>query len=131
MAAQDAVSVIRRADWGAPLSIVTGGAVCRPAIWPGMGARERSLHHFAMPAGSGTVRLAHPSEAVYYVMSGEVLVTDHSEASDPRRLGPGAMFHVAPGTSYSMISAEDATEVIGGPCPADDALYAVSGGETV
>ena len=70
-----AAIVVRPEEWGAEVPVVEGGS-CLPIIWPGMGAVERSLHQFRLPAGASTVDLRHPVEAVYYVVEGEVEVTD-------------------------------------------------------
>ena len=119
---QSAVRVITPQEWGPPLQIVTGG-VCRPIIWPGMGARERSLQNFTLPRGAGIRPLRHVGEAVYYVVSGEVEVTDVSEGVEPRMVVAGGMFHVSPGTTYIFVSSADMSVVIGGPCPVDESLY--------
>jgi len=126
---QGAVRVITPNEWAPPLEIVTGGE-CRPIIWPGMGARERSLHHFTLPRGAGILPLQHPGEAVYYVMSGEVEVTEFTQASEvdsPTLVPTGGMFHVEPGTAYAFSSVADVSVVIGGPCPVDESLYASLG----
>ncbi|CAB4937890.1 MAG: cupin domain-containing protein [Actinobacteria bacterium] len=120
---QGVVRVITPNEWAPPLEIVTGGE-CRPIIWPGMGARERSLHHFTLPRGAGILPLQHPGEAVYYVISGEVEVTEVSEGSAPTLVPPGGMFHVEPGTAYVFSSVADVSVVIGGPCPVDETMYA-------
>jgi hypothetical protein len=122
MSEADAVSVVRRADWGPPLPIVTGGE-CWPVIWPGMGAGARSLHYFDLPAGGGIIPLTHPSEAVYYVVAGAVSVEDLSEGSEPHAVDAGGMFHIEPATKYAFRALNESTVVIGGPCPADAALY--------
>jgi len=121
--AQAEVRVVSPDQWGPPLDLVTGGR-CLPVIWPGMGARERSLHHFTLPKGAGIHPLQHPSESVYYVITGEVAVSDLSEGSDPVLVPTGGMFHVESGTTYVFESVADESVVIGGPCPADDLLYA-------
>lgn len=117
-----AAIVVRPEEWGAEVPVVEGGS-CLPIIWPGMGAVERSLHQFRLPAGASTVDLRHPVEAVYYVVEGEVEVTDLDEGSTTT-LGLGAMFHVEPDTGYRFASAGGDCVVLGGPCPADPVLYA-------
>jgi mannose-6-phosphate isomerase-like protein (cupin superfamily) len=87
-----------------------------------MGAVERSMHQFRLPSGAGTVELCHDSEAVYYVMSGSVMVVDH-DAADEREVAEGGMFHVEARTRYSFCSRGEAAVVLGGPCPADPSLY--------
>jgi mannose-6-phosphate isomerase-like protein (cupin superfamily) len=124
MASPAAVRVLCPADWGPELKIMTGsGGYCRAVVWPGVGARERSLHYFHLPTGAGTVPLSHPGEAVYYVVSGSVVVEDLTDTSAPHPVREGGMFHIDPGTSYSFRSDGGVTVVIGGPCPADDSMY--------
>ena len=36
--------VITSQDWGRDLGIVLGTGSCTPLIWPGVGARHRSMH---------------------------------------------------------------------------------------
>jgi mannose-6-phosphate isomerase-like protein (cupin superfamily) len=127
MSNQDAVRVISPSQWGPPMDIVRGGATCRAIVWPGNGGYERSLHYFAMPQGSSTVELVHRSEAVYYVAEGSVLVSDLTDAKS-REVGVGGMFHIEIGTQYLFVAEQENTVVLGGPCPADIALYeALSG----
>ena len=122
MFSQDAVRVISPSQWGPPMDIVYGGATCRAIVWPGNGGNERSLHYFAMPQGSSTVELVHGSEAVYYVAEGSVLVSDLTD-EDSRVVGVGGMFHIQIGTHYLFAAEQEHTVVLGGPCPADIALY--------
>lgn len=117
-----AVRVVRKSDWGPELNLVPGGS-CRPVIWPAMGARQRSLQFFELPDGVGTVPLQHAGEAVYYVVSGELEVTDLTAESSNRVL-EGAMFHVSPTTKYMFTAVGMPATVIGGPSPTDLALYA-------
>jgi quercetin dioxygenase-like cupin family protein len=48
----------------------------RAIVWPGIGANDRSLHQIRLAPGARTVELAHPSEAVYYVVEGSGEVTE-------------------------------------------------------
>jgi hypothetical protein len=61
-------------------------------------------------------------EAVYYVISGEVDIEDLDDLAR-HRVGPGGMFLVDPGTRYRIAAGSDGSELVGGPCPADPALY--------
>ncbi len=82
----------------------------------------RSMHRISLSGGGRTISLRHPMEAVYYVISGEVDVED-LDTGTQHRVGPGGMFLVDPGTGYRVSATNDGTEVVGGPCPADPALY--------
>ena len=108
---------------GPELPIVDGAGTARAVVWPGTGARSRSLHHLWLSAGSGTIELAHPSDAVYYVIAGTGLVLD-AGAQDAQELRAGSMFHVDSGTRYAVRAGDEGIELVGGPAPADDALYA-------
>jgi quercetin dioxygenase-like cupin family protein len=105
------------------LPLVDGDGVARAVIWPGVGAELRSMHRISLAPGARTIPQRHPMEAVYYVMSGAGAVSD---PNDPQRrpLVEGAMVHVEPGTAYVLEAGSDGIEILGGPCPADPALYA-------
>jgi mannose-6-phosphate isomerase-like protein (cupin superfamily) len=108
---------------GPELPIVDGDGAARAIVWPGTGARSRSLHHLRLSAGSGTIDLAHPSDAVYYVIAGTGSVLDAGAQQD-QKLRAGSMFHVDAGTRYAVRAGDDGIELVGGPAPADDDLYA-------
>jgi mannose-6-phosphate isomerase-like protein (cupin superfamily) len=108
---------------GPGLEIVEGAGSATAVIWPGMGARLRSMHRISLGAGAATVEMTHPSDAVYYVISGG------GRASDPdageQDLVEGSMVHVDAGTSYRLIAGSGGMELVGGPAPGDPSLYAV------
>ncbi len=114
--------VVQPTEWAESIALTGEGGACLPIIWPGMGAVERSLHQFRLPSGVSTLVFEHPSEAVYYVISGEIDVMETAVGSSTR-IDTGAMFHVEPGTKYRFAGASELAVVIGGPCPADPALY--------
>ncbi|MGH2788759.1 MAG: cupin domain-containing protein [Actinomycetota bacterium] len=89
-------------------------------VWPGNGARHRSLHRIWLDSGASTKRLKHASEAVYYVARGTVTVID---GSTERKAREGAMVFVEPDTPYVFEAGNESVELIGGPCPPDPALY--------
>jgi mannose-6-phosphate isomerase-like protein (cupin superfamily) len=107
---------------GPELPIVEGHGVARAIVWPAMGARSRSLNRIWLTAGAGTVELVHPSDAVYYVIEGAGSVLD-AATSEAQDLRTGAMFHVDAGTTYSVRAGGGGMQLVGGPAPADDALY--------
>lgn len=124
-AALDRIVVIDRDGDGPELGLVDGDGSSRAVVWPGMGARDRSVHHIRLRSGARTIALAHPSEAVYYVIAGRGRVADG--AGGEQELVPGSFVHVAPGSTYSLASAGEEIELAGGPCPPDPALYADGG----
>jgi hypothetical protein len=115
------VTVVGGED-GPLLDIVEGEGAARAVIWPGMGARLRSMHRISLGSGSRTVALQHETDAVYYVIEGG------GEARDPgsgtaEPLVTGSMIHVDRGTTYALVAGGGGMEIVGGPSPADPALY--------
>jgi len=118
-------------DLSLPLVDGPDGEV-RAVIWPGMGARHRSMHYMTLPAGTRTVPHHHPaSEAVYYVVRGQGEIEDLVLGSR-YAVGPGSFVLITPSTGYRIAAAADTELVcVGGPCPPDPQLYTgQSGGST-
>jgi quercetin dioxygenase-like cupin family protein len=107
---------------GPELEIVEQGGRAQAIVWPGIGARLRSMHRISLEPGGRTVRMAHPSEAVYYVISGSGAVCD-GDVAPTEMLVEGSMVHVEPGTRYALCASSEGMELVGGPAPADPALY--------
>lgn len=121
MSAGDRVQVLD-AQGGPELAVVESGGTATAVIWPGMGADLRSMLRLSLDGGGSTVRLSHPSDAVYYVISGGGEVTD-GEGGEGQELVEGSMVHVDAGDSYALRAGPDGLEAVGGPAPADPALY--------
>jgi len=104
------------------IPMVIGPGSAKAVIWPGSGAKYRTFHIVTLPNGSRTIALSHPSDSVYYVMSGAGTVVDMTsgEASD---LGEGSMVHIDAGDTYQFHAAATGMKILGGPCPADPRLY--------
>lgn len=113
---------VLQGDHGPELPLVEGEGSARAVVWPGVGARLRSLQRIDLAAGSRTVCLKHPMEAVYYVVRGDGTVRDPDDGSSSP-LVAGSMIHVEPGTAYVFQAGADGILLLGGPCPADPALY--------
>jgi mannose-6-phosphate isomerase-like protein (cupin superfamily) len=107
---------------GPLLAIVEGGGIARAVVWPGIGARHRSLHRISLAVGARTVVLDHPMEAVYYVIEGSAAVVDPRDGSR-QELVEGSMVHVGPATPYRFEAGTGGVELVGGPCPPDPELY--------
>lgn len=105
------------------LPLVEAGGRAWAVVWPGVGARIRSLHHISLDSRSRTVELTHPMEAVYYVMEGTATVLDTSDDSR-QELRQGSMAHIDPGTPYVFEAGAEGAEILGGPCPPDPSMYA-------
>jgi len=120
------VRVLRAADHGPALPIVAGEGSARPIVWPGMGAAFRTMHRIELGGGSRTVAMRHGVEAAYYVVHGDGVVRDPDDGgSEP--LAEGSMIFVEPGTAYLIEAGGSGLLLLGGPCPADPALYPSSG----
>lgn len=104
------------------LPLVDGGGEAYAVVWPGMGAAMRSMHRISLSAGAATRAQRHPMEAVYSVIGGGGAVRDPDTGAG-EALVDGAMFHVDPGTAYVVEAGPAGIELVGGPCPADPALY--------
>jgi quercetin dioxygenase-like cupin family protein len=113
--------VLDAAD-GPELAIVVGDGVAQAAVWPGTGARSRSMHVLSLGAGARTVELSHPGDAVYAVLEGDGTVAEPPDGA-PAELREGSMFHVDAGTSYVIAAGPNGLQLVGGPAPADPALY--------
>lgn len=64
----------------------------------------------------------HPGEATYYVVAGDGWVSD-GDSEERQPLREGSMFHVDGGTPYAVQAGDGGMELVGGPAPADPALY--------
>ncbi len=115
------VAVQHADDARAPVRMIAGEGRAWAVIWPGMGAKCRSLHRISLACGGTSVPLRHPGEAVYYVLGGRGRVEDAAGTAHP--LIEGSMVHVAPRAGYHFQAGDAGLELIGGPCPADPALY--------
>jgi mannose-6-phosphate isomerase-like protein (cupin superfamily) len=113
---------VLHAGSGPEVPLVEHGGSARAIVWPGMGARLRSMHRIELAAGGATTELTHPSDAVYYVIAGAGKVTDDGEPS-AKPLVSGSMVYVERGTAYRFTAGADGLELVGGPAPADPALY--------
>jgi quercetin dioxygenase-like cupin family protein len=108
---------------GPELALIASGGRAHAVIWPGMGAQLRSLHRIALEPEGETVVQRHPSEAVYYVLEGAGEITD-VVVGESHALVEGSMPHIDAGTGYVLRAGEAGMTLIGGPSPADHALYA-------
>lgn len=113
----DNIQVIH-ADIACPeLPLIEGKGSVRAVIWPGTGAKHRTMHQIVLGSGSTTKLLGHPMEAAYYVISGSGSVEDNFGGS--QSLTEGSMIHINDGSLYRICAGAQGMVVIGGPCPAD------------
>lgn len=113
------ITVVRLDRDALDLPLAAGGGHARALLWPGMGARERSLCYFDLPEGFASAELRHPHEAVYYVALGEGRVVD-VESSTAHPVRAGQMIYVTPNQGYRL---GGPAVFVGGPCPPDPALF--------
>lgn len=116
------IMVIRDDEAATPVSLVPGADCAVALIWPGMGARHRSMHRISLRPGMASVILQHESDSVYYVVKGAAEVVDvddgHSLACNA-----GSAVHIDAGTRYQLRAGTTPATVVGGACPADPRLY--------
>ncbi|WP_342661751.1 cupin domain-containing protein [Rhodococcus ruber] len=113
--------IITPEDWKDDLGLIHRGT-WQEIIGPNSQTRRRSLYNLEFGANSSTAALAHESEAVYYVVSGNATVTEHLTTGNSRHdLVEGSMIHVLPGSVYTLNSSTGA-RLVGGPSPVDEAL---------
>lgn len=118
---------IRVVDSGAgcpSLPIVIGKGAAKAVMWPGNGALYRTFQVIDLQPGDRTIDLCHPSDSAYYIAAGRGNIIDVATGK-AQPLSEGAMLHIDRGDNYRFESAADSgMRLIGGPCPADPALYA-------
>jgi quercetin dioxygenase-like cupin family protein len=102
---------------GPEVALVESGGSARALVWPGVGARLRSMHLISLEPAGRTRPQRHHAEAVYYVIEGGGSVgADES-------LEEGSMIHIAPGAEYVLEAGSDGMQFVGGPSPPDASLY--------
>jgi quercetin dioxygenase-like cupin family protein len=121
MAGSDEIQVLNL-EHGPALPIVDGEGSARAVVWPGVGAKLRSIHEISLAAGAQTIELSHPSEAVYYARSGDGTAID-TASGEEHELVAGSMAHIDAGTPYLLRAGGRGLVLLGGPSPADDRLY--------
>jgi uncharacterized RmlC-like cupin family protein len=115
-----------------PLALADGPGEARAVVWPGMGARHRTMHYLSLPAGGRTHALRHAaSEAVYYIVQGAGVIED-LDARSAHPIRTGSVVWITPDSQYRIAAGPDAALVcVGGPCPPDPALYAGGPGRPI
>ncbi|MEF2070589.1 hypothetical protein [Consotaella aegiceratis] len=108
--------------------MVEGDGNARVVLWPGNGGRFRSFQVITMKDGAATVELQHATDCVYYAVSGNGDVVDLT-TGERQALVEGAMVHIDAGDRYRIDAGDAGIEVLGGPCPPDEAFYAAFGVE--
>ncbi|MCP3476739.1 cupin domain-containing protein [Bradyrhizobium sp. CCGUVB1N3] len=119
----EAIQVID-ASHSQEIPIVEGVGNAKVVIWPGMGAFHRTFQLITLGEHSKTVQLCHPkSDAAYYVVTGQGVVIDIGTGAT-QELGEGGMVHIDANDRYQFVASSSGMKILGGPCPADESLYA-------
>lgn len=118
----ETIRVIDSAIGCPEIPIVRGGGNARVVVWPETGAMHRSMHLVTLDGGAETVPLRHPHDAAYYIIAGSGRVADLASGTS-QSIGEGSMVHIDAGDRYGFAADTDGMTLIGGPCPADAALY--------
>ena len=101
-----------------------GAATPGRSLWPGRGALYRTIQIIELHGGDRTIEFSHRNDSVYYVKAGEGSVIDVKEGVN-LPLVEGSMIHIDAGDTYRFeANGADGLTLIGGPCPADERLYA-------
>lgn len=116
-----AVRVLSVTEASPEVPLLEGDGRAVAIVWPGVGARERSMHLIELPRNGRTRLVQHPSEAVFYVRGGSGRVSGPEDGD--QEIVEGSMIHIGPGTSYRFEAGGDGLDLLGGPCPFDPALY--------
>lgn len=106
------------------LPLIIGDGTAKAIIWPGMGASYRSLNLIELKQHAKTIDFRHESDSAYYIMSGEGVICD-AITGEETALVEGSMIHVDRSDTYRFEArGPHGMKAIGGPCPADQSLYA-------
>jgi quercetin dioxygenase-like cupin family protein len=106
---------------GPSVPIVESGGSAHALVWPGAGARLRSMHLITLEPAGRTRPQQHAGEAVYYLIDGDGSVGAPSRSGEA--VTEGSMVHIAPGAAYVLAAGAAGMRVVGGPSPADPSLY--------
>ncbi|EKZ2232748.1 TPA: hypothetical protein ACWXBG_005142 [Klebsiella pneumoniae] len=118
------VKVVDSATDCPELDIVEGEGEVKVLFWPGNGAFKRSMHYHELSQGACLIELQHPSDCIYYVIKGTGTIDD-ALTGERQRLIEGSIVHIDKHECYRVIAGDKGITFVGGPCPPDNALYAM------
>lgn len=122
----ETVIVVRDEEGAVPVRLVPGADCAVALVWPGMGARFRSLHRVSLQPGVASLVLQHESDAVYYVVEGVAQLAD-PDTDEVLTCDAGSAVHIDAGTHYQFQAQSASATIVGGACPADLRLYEEDG----
>ena len=105
------------------LPLIDGEGHAKAVLWPGNGAKYRTIQVFELKSGSRTIELTHTTDCVYGVVSGNGEIVDLTDGSR-QDLAEGNILHIDAADRYRIVAGTDGMSFLGGPCPPDPALYA-------
>jgi len=117
----DGVRVIRSAD-AIRVAMLSGEGEAVALVWPGMGARHRSMHRIRLPAGATSLVMRHDSDSVYFVVEGKADFVDLT-LGESVSCDEGSAVHIDSGTEYQIRAETEPALLVGGACPPDPRLY--------
>lgn len=122
--ADGAVRVIDSAIPRKPLPLVDGAGEAHAVLWPGNGARYRTVNIITLGAQARTIDLSHAHECVYYISEGGGAIRDLASGT-AQDLVEGSMIHIGPKDGYRLEAGSSGMKAIGGCVPVDPALYEI------
>lgn len=104
------------------------GAKAKFLVWPGMGAKYRSMNYVTMKAGQENVPHSHlKSEDFFYCLSGNCVIAD-LETGEEHPFGPGDVIYIDVGVPHAVKSFGPTDYIsVGGPCPPDYEFFRRAG----
>jgi mannose-6-phosphate isomerase-like protein (cupin superfamily) len=117
------IRVIDSAAGCPEIPIVEGEGNAKVVLSPHNGGLFRSFQLISLLGNARTVRLSHVSNCVYYIIEGTGRIVDEADGRHIE-VAEGHMLHIDAGDSYRIEAGGNGMKLVGGPCPADESLYA-------
>jgi quercetin dioxygenase-like cupin family protein len=124
------VQVIDTALHRKSLPLIEGSGEASVVLWPGNGAQYRTMQILDLAPGDRTIDLSHVQDCVYYVRAGEGAVRNLA-SGEAQPLRQGSVVHIDGGDRYRIEAGGAGLGLVGGPVPADPALYESLAGQEV
>jgi mannose-6-phosphate isomerase-like protein (cupin superfamily) len=91
-------------------------------LWPGNGSRFRTMQLLKLEPGDRSIDLCHTEDSAYYILAGGGVVRDLADGG-AQDLVEGSILHIDRGDRYRFEAGAGGMSAVGGPVPADPALY--------
>lgn len=119
---KETVQVIDSSVARRPLAVVDSAGEAYAILWPGNGARYRTVNIIDLSERGRTIDLNHAQECVYYIAEGNGVVRDLA-SGEGQDLVEGSMIHIGPQDGYRLEAGLQGMKAIGGCVPVDPAIY--------